>query len=501
MADAGAPPVGGKTFFGHPRGLATLFLTEFWERFSFYGMRALLALYLAAGLQDDRGPGLGFDVGSANAIFGAYVGLAYLTPMMGGWVADRVVGARRAVLYGGIIIAAGHYSMAVPADAAFWIGLLLVALGTGLLKPSVSALVGGLYGVDEDARRDAGFSIFYMGINLGAFLAPLVTGALSQEWGWHAGFGVAALGMTFGVIQFVAGRKYLGSIGDTAPMPADSQVIRRVALLGLGGLAGFVAVAWLWIAIRDYSTAEEQINVVVNLFSVVMLAIPVFYFAKLFRAPSLTTVEKSRVRAFLVIFCGAAVFWMIFEQTGGVLNLFAEQYVNLPTIGSWTMPASFLQSVNPMFIIIFAPIFGWIWVKLGDRAPSTIAKFAISLFGMALSYFILVVPGAMVDNGEKVSVYWLITVYLIFTWGELLLSPTGLSVTTRLAPASMESQLLALWFLAAGVGATVGGQAAKVMSGLPVAAYFGVLGGFTLVAAVVVSFLVPYVKRQMAGVH
>ncbi len=485
-----------RTFFGHPAGLSTLFFTEFWERFSYYGMRALLVLYLVAPPDGATppGPGLGLSTATASAIYGTYVALVYLFPLLGGWIADRLWGFRRAVLVGGIVIACGHYSMAVPTEATFWLGLLLIALGTGLLKPNISAMVGDLY-LDHDAKRDAGFSVFYMGINLGAFIAPLVTGYLMDSFGWHYAFGAAAIGMTIGVIQYVlGGRRTLVGIGLSAPNPANASEKRAFFAVVGGSVAAIVLVALL-----DAWLFGFEITDMVDILAIFILLVPVVYFVRMFRTPGLSGQQRSRLHAFLGLFIGAAIFWMIYDQAGSTLSVFAEQNTDL-TVGSFSIPVPWLQSINPIFIIIFAPIFAAIWARLGDRAPSTPLKFAWALLGIAISFLIMIVPALEAQGGAEAAVWWLVGVYLIQTWAELLLSPIGLSASTRLAPKGMEGQMLALWFLAVSVGDTIGAQILSRI-GNDYVRVFTTFGLIALGAAVIAFLFVPRLKKMMAGVH
>ncbi|MCB0917119.1 MAG: peptide MFS transporter [Actinobacteria bacterium] len=485
-----------KTFLGHPRGLATLFFTEMWERFSFYGMRALLVLYLVAapGAEGKPGPGLGFSTGDAAAVYGTYLALVYVSPIIGGWIADRIIGPRRAVLYGGIVIAAGHFSMAIPIDALFWVGLLLIAIGTGLLKPCISTMVGGLYEGDSRSQRDAGFAIFYMGINLGGFLAPLVVSLFSNGLGWHWGFACAGIGMVFGIVQYVLGSGNLTGIGEEAPNPAGREIRIRALVIGVIGLIALAIVIWIY----SQLTGGFSITKVSDVLGIIIVLVPVIYFIRLFRAKNITDVERSRVGAFLFLFVGAVAFWMIFEQAGSTMNVFAEDHTDTSVFG-WSMPAPFLQSINPAFIIIFSPIFAWLWMRLADRAPSTPVKFALGLFGIGLSFWIMVIPGMSADNGYTVTVWWLVLVYLIQTWSELVLSPVGLSATSRLAPRGMESQLMALWFLATSVGNVIGGQAARALVGFGFGPYFAIMGGVAIVVAIGFTACIPLIKRLMRG--
>ncbi len=484
-------------FFGQPRALSTLFFTEMWERFSYYGMRALLVLYLTAPLVSDTGygPGLELDKGSAIAIYGAYSGLVYLTPIAGGWVADRLLGARRTVLYGGIVIALGHYCMAAPLGASFWVGLLLIALGTGLLKPNISAMVGDLYG-ETDTRRDAGFSIFYMGINLGSFAAPLVTGWAAQQRGFHWGFAIAGIGMTLAVIQYVLGWKRLHGVGQTAPLPATPAERNRFLLLLLGVVVFIGLIAWILDLLGDASLFDR----VATAITIFILIVPFVYFFQLFRRQDYTPPERRHVRAFLWLFIGAASFWMVFEQSGSTLTLFAEDVTNM-SVGSWEMPVAWLQSANPLFIIIFAPIFAALWTKLADRAPRTSIKFGIALIGVGISVLILVIPmTGFQNNGTQAVLFWILGTYLLQTWAELLLSPTGLSATSKLAPAGASGQMLALWFVATSVGTSIGGQIGKFTADNPVNTFL-LSAAIPMAIGVVLLVFAKVVNRLMDPVH
>ncbi|HVK44137.1 MAG TPA: peptide MFS transporter [Micropruina sp.] len=489
-----AAPAQEKTFFGHPGGLSTLFFTEMWERFSYYGMRALLVLYMTAPMTGVN-PGLAIDDGVAKAIYGTYTGLVYLTPVAGGWVADRLIGGRRSVLYGGITIAVGHFLMAVDLQATFWIGLLVIALGTGLLKPNISGLVGKLY--DEgDTKRDAGFSLFYMGINIGSLLAPLVCGTLGQQFNWHWGFGAAGIGMAFGVIQYVLGRKGLKGVGDAPDNPASSADKRSAWIVGgvvLAIVGGLILVLVL--------IGQDMVSAVTNSVTIFILLVPLWYFRKILGHPDLNDTTRGHARAFIWVFLGAAFFWMIFEQAGSTLTLFADEVTNLTLATGFTVPASWLQSVNPLFIVIFAPVFSAVWLRWGDRAPRTSVKFAIALVIVGVSFLILIIPtNDFLATGNKASLMWLIVVYLLQTWGELLLSPNGLSATTKLAPNGNLGQYLALWFLATSVGTTVGGQIARLTSGNPVLS-FVVCGGMAVGFGVIMLVMSRSINKLMGHVH
>jgi POT family proton-dependent oligopeptide transporter len=427
---------------GHPRGLTTLFFTEVWERFSYYGMRAILMLYMVAPLTNG---GLGFETKKAAGIYGLYTGSVYLMSLPGGWIADRILGARRAVLFGGIIIASGHFTMAVPSLATFYLGLTLIVLGTGLLKPNVSALVGGLYST-EDTRRDAGFSIFYMGINLGAFISPLVCGYLGQRINWHLGFAAAGVGMTIGLIQYVAHRERLKHVGDK-PLTGDAR-----------------------------KNSEDS-------------------------AP-LTPDEIKRVVVIFVLFVFSTIFWMAFEQAGSSLNLFALELTRNSIFGI-AFPSSWLQSANGLLIIIFAPVFSFLWLKLKDRQPSSPAKFALGLFFACLG-FLVVAYASSLTSGGRVSPLWLILVYFLLTVGELCLSPVGLSTVTKLSPAKLVGLMLGVFFFSISLGNYSAGWVAGFFdagSGEALISLFLKVAMTTGVAAVILALMTPYIRKLMGGVH
>jgi proton-dependent oligopeptide transporter, POT family len=461
-----------RSFFGHPRGLSTLFFSEMWERFSYYGMRGFLVLYMTAPLALG---GMGLDTATAAAIYGTYTSMVYLMSLPGGWIADRVIGQRRAVLYGGILIAAGHFSLAVPAITFFYLGLLLVVLGTGLLKPNISVIVGQLYS-QQDIRRDAAFSIFYMGINLGAFLGPLVTGYLAQDagfraiitsWGfdpnssWHWGFGAAGVGMTLGLVQYVLGGRRLGSAG-LEPAPAESPAaaarIKQQATLGIGGGLALLVVLGVAIGTGMLPVTLQQVT---GAYGYLLLGVTVAFFAWLYSAGNWTPVERGRLYMIGVYFIAATLFWSVFEQAGSTLNIFADRSTNnvLPIKGEF--PSSWWQSVNAFLIFILAPVFAWLWVRLGSNQPATPTKFAIGLIGVGAG-FLYLAPGATIaEGGAKVGLSWLFMVYLLHTIGELCLSPVGLSSMTKLAPARIVSLMMGVWFLATSVGNFLGGMAAS----------------------------------------
>ncbi|MBW1601881.1 peptide MFS transporter [Streptomyces sp. JJ66] len=467
MTKDGARPSGEATFFGHPRGMATLFMTEMWERFSWYGMRAILVLYLIEGVLD--GP-LEDRKALAAAIYGVYNAVVYMTSMPGGWVADRLWGARKTVLVGGIIIACGHYVLAIPNDAVFFLGLALIAAGTGLLKPNISAMVGGLYEGQSSARRDAGFTLFYMAINIGALAAPLVVGTLGQKVNWHLGFGVAGVGMTLAVVQYVLGGRHLGEVGRVPANPASQEEKRRV--LGRAALWAGVAVAAL---VLDLVLGTFTIEHIVNALAVLGIVLPIGYFWMMFRSPKLSAADRPKIVAFVWFFVTAVLFWMIYDQSGSLLTIFADTKTDRG-IGGWEFPASWFQSVNPVYVIILAPVFAALWVRLArrEREPSTPVKFALAMLLIGGSFGLMGLAGAAAasSDGGRVTVFWLLGVYLVQTLGEMCLSPVGLSLSTKLAPKEFVSQVMGLWFLATATGNALNGWVTRLNGPLGDVAYY-----------------------------
>ena len=441
------------SFFGHPRGLSTLFFTELWERFSYYGIRPLLVLYMAAALADG---GMGMTRDQAAPIVGIYGASVYLASLPGGWVADRLLGLRRAIWYGGILIALGHGSIALSAVAgkpAFFLGLFLIVLGTGLLKPNISAIVGDLY-PEGGARRDAGFSIFYMGINVGALIAPLVTGYLGEDVGWHYGFGAAGVGMVIGLLWYrMTADKTLGDIGL---QPSGTPEERRKGVTYL--MVGFGVLALIVLGV--YALDLTPLTIAENM-SYVMATLAAVYFLYLFFLAGLDTGEKKRVAVIIVLFAFATIFWSAFEQAPTSLNLFAADYTDR-VIGGWEMPILWLQSANSFFVITLAPLFAALWVSLARRRGdlSSPAKFAMGLFFAAIGFAIMIYAARAVlagGTGFKVSPWWLVASYFFQTVGELCLSPVGLSSMTKLSPRRFTGQMMGVWFMAAAMGNLIAG--------------------------------------------
>lgn len=486
--------LGSRTFLGHPRGLSTLFFTEMWERFSYYGMRALLLLYMTAALTGDN-PGLQMDAGIAKAVYGTYVGLVYLTPIAGGWIADRLLGARRTVLYGGIVIACGHYLMAVPTEATFWLGLLTIAIGTGLLKPNISAMVGELYAT-EDTRRDAGFTLFYMGINLGSLLSPLVCGTLGERMSWHWGFGAAGVGMTIGLIQYVLGRKHLNGAGEHVEHPATAAA-KRHALAILAAVLTIGVVSFFALKLLG----QSNIGAITTALTIVILLVPIWYFRQILASTHDDTTARPRIRAFIWIFVAASLFWMIFEQAGSTLTEFADEVTDLAVTANFALPVSWMQTLNPLYVIVFGPVFSVMLLRLGDRAPRTSIKFAISLLVVGFSFLLLILPmREFVNSGAQAAVWWLVIVYLLQTWAELLLSPAGLSATTKLAPVGTAGIFMALWFLTSSVGTSAGGLIAGWTDDYPVGS-FAICGGMSIAFGLAMLMAAKNINALMGDVH
>jgi proton-dependent oligopeptide transporter, POT family len=479
-------------FFGHPRGLSTLFFTEMWERFSYYGMRALLILFMTAPV---TAGGLAFDTAVAGAIYGLYTSMVYMTSLPGGWIADRWIGQRRAVLYGGILIACGHFSMAVPMLATFYVGLTLIVVGTGLLKGNVGVIVGRLYG-QEDTRRDAGFSIFYMGINLGAFIAPLICGYLGQRISWHLGFAAAGFGMLIGLAQYAAGAKYLGDAGlypAAADTPAWSGPVRpRTAVWGsvaLVLLAVFAAAAYR----GALPVSATQVSDAAGYF---LLLLTIGFFGWLFFGGGWTSGERKRLYAIGVLFLASIVFWSEFEQAGSTLNLFGDRATRTSVLG-WTFPSSYYQSLQPLFIITFAAVFAWLWIRMGRYEPSSPAKFGVGLVFVGSGFAVLVVASTIAAGGVKVAPYWLVVTYLLHTFGELSLSPVGMSAVSKLAPARVTGLMMGLWYLGISVGNFIGGRLSSLYGSMPLPRLFGAIATVGIVAGLIVFALTPSIKRLM----
>ncbi|CAM3290550.1 MULTISPECIES: peptide MFS transporter [Streptomyces] len=480
---------GGKTFFGHPRGLATLFLTEMWERFSFYGLRALLVVYLVAGGPDageggagGQGGGLAMNLATATAIYSVYNAMVYLLTMPGGWFGDRLWGPRKTVAIGAGIIMLGHLTLALPGEGPFFIGLALVATGSGLLKANISKMVGDLYNGPDDPRRDGGFTVFYMGINAGSFVAPFIIGTVGQTYNWHLGFALAAVGMALGLIQFLLGSRHLDPRSSQIPSPLSAQ--EKSAMLRKSLLWLVVAVVFYGVVV---ATGTFTLNWAMVPLTVLGLIIPIGMLVRIKRDKELSRAEQGRMTGYIWFFAAAAIFWMIYDQGASTVQAFGDAKTSTSIMG-WHFPSTWFQSINPLFIILLAPVFASLWLALNRRGkePTTTGKFAFALVMTGASFFVFILPMSMASDGTKVSPLWLVLIFLMHTVAELCLSPVGLSVTTKLAPAKYASQLMGVWFLAVTAGdsitglLSIGGADLSTTGVVAVEAALAVLAGFAV---------------------
>ncbi|KHD46663.1 peptide MFS transporter [Streptococcus hongkongensis] len=480
-----------KTFFGHPRGLSTLFFTEMWERFSYYGMRAILLYYMYYSV---TAGGLGFDKATAASIMAIYGSLVYLSSVLGGYISDRILGSRKTVLYGGILIMLGHIALATPfGKTALFLSIGLIILGTGLLKPNVSDMVGSLYD-EKDLRRDAGFSIFVFGINLGAFIAPALVGYLGQEINFHLGFSLAAFGMFIGLIQYVRdGNKYLSASSlvpnDPLSDTEKSVLLKRTTL---------TLVAIILSLILLQVTGHLSIGLVINFFTLVAIIIPIYYFMTIIRSDKITSEERSHVYAYIPLFIASILFWSIEEQGSVILALFADEQTRLyfTFFGHHiNFPSSYFQSINPLFIMLYVPIFAWLWAKLGSKQPSSAKKFSYGLMASGLSFLWMMLPVIFFGTNAKVSPMWLIMSWAIVIVGEMLISPIGLSVTNKLAPKAFKAQMMSIWFLSNAAAQALNAQFVKFYTVHTEVAYFGIVGGITILFGILLLFYVPKIDK------
>jgi len=509
LSTQAAPAHSDGAFFGHPKGLSTLFFTEMWERFSYYGMRALLTLFMTAATTNvvtrpdgsiiENG-GLGLDVATAGAIYGMYTALVYILALPGGWVADNLWGQRKAVWVGGWIIALGHFTMAVPGNFTFFTGLVFIIFGTGLLKPNVSTVVGELY-PEGGARRDAGFSVFYMGINLGAFLGPLITGYLGEGFHWHWGFGAAGVGMVLGLIQYRLGAHHLGDAGllkSSDPPEVIAAKSRKFFGTFFGIVAGIVGFGYL-VSIGIIPLTLTQIATYLGYSVLVIVAL---YFVYIWTMGGHTAEENKQMGVIFWLFILIAIFWSGFEQAGTSLNIFARDLTDRDIMG-WMLPASWLQSVNAMFIIILAPLFGSLWVALERRNkdPSIPLKAGMGLLGLAMGFFVLAWGAANASPDHLVSPAWLVVTYFLHTVGELCISPIGLSAITKLSPVNRVGQMMGIWFVGAALGNLFAGLIGGSLENLEAAALFRTVAMIIGAAGIVALIAAPQVKKLMGNKH
>lgn len=440
-------------FLGHPRGLATLSGLEVWERFSFLGMQAILVLYFADTVANG---GLGMDPGTAASVSAAYGTMVYLVSVAGGWLADRILGSYRAVLWGGILIACGHYAMAVPTATMTWIGLGLISAGTGLLKPNVATMVGKLYRTDDD-RRDAGFALYYMAINIGAFAGPLVTGWLGEHQGWHWGFSAAAVGMTAGLIQYVLGRRHLAGRKHSAEYALAPDAMRRAVWWIVGGLLAFAALATL-AALVGWLTMGRF----VDLLTLVSVIAPIAYFVVMFRSPRVTREERGRLRPYVVLFLASVVFNFILFQAYSTMMLLASTNAESTILG-FDFPSSWYASALGAFEVALAPVVAALWSRMGHRQPHASNKIAIGVILGGLSFLLMVIPTSGHDgDAYRMAAWWIVGSYLLLGLGDVLLETSGMSATSKLAPRAFGSQTMALWFLSLALANGIQAQVVKV---------------------------------------
>lgn len=476
-----------KGFFGHPKGLFTLFFTEFWERFSYYGMRAILVYYMYYELSQG---GLGMDEGIALSIMSIYGSLVYMSGIIGGWLSDRIFGASRAVFYGGVLIMLGHIVLSIPGNIAlFFTSMVLIVIGTGLLKPNISSIVGELYS-EKDQRRDAGFSIFYMGINLGGFIAPLIVGTIGMDYNFHLGFSIAAVGMFIGLIVFMYTKKgHLGLAGSYVASPLSPTERKRVFRI-----FAICAVVLAILIIFTITSGLLTFDTFILTVGILGILIPTLYFIVMYRSKRTTEDERSRLIAYIPLFIAAIMFWAIQEQGSTILANYADKRTQLDFAGIHISPAWF-QSLNPLFIIILAPIFASFWIKLGSRQPSVPKKFALGLLFAGLSFLVILLPAYFGGDQALVNPLWLVLSYFIVVIGELCLSPVGLSATTKLAPAAFSAQTMSLWFLSNAAAQAINAQIVKFYTPETEMAYFGVIGG----AAILLGILLFMFSRKIQG--
>jgi len=504
------PPGSDRGFFGHPRGLSTLFFTEMWERFSFYGLRPLLVLFMSAAILDG---GFGFDRGEASAIVGIYAACVYLSSLPGGWIADKLLGLQRAILWGAILISAGHIAIGLSAfesagKVPFFLGLLLIVLGTGLLKPNISAIVGDLY-PEDSPKRDSGFSIFYMGINIGAFAGQLVTGFLGEIYGWHYGFGAAGVGMLAGLLVFAwKAKATLGNLGlepTKDPDPIKQKKTETTAKLFI--VISAVLIATVFILSATGLLILDPVAIGGYMVFVLMGLAFLFFVYVLFFA-GLSSLEMKKIVVVGVLFIFAAIFWSAFDQAPTSLNLFARDFTERDILG-FTVPATWFQSVNSAFIIILAPVFAALWTWLGSRKKdlSSPAKFSAGLILTSVGFVIMLIAANIIVDGNtagatiiKVSAWWLVWSYFFQTVGELCISPVGLSSMTKLSPKKFVGQVMGIWFLASALGNLIGGLVGgyvdpEKLDQMP--KLFMITASLLAVAGLVLAIFVKPIRRML----
>lgn len=476
-----------KTFFGQPRGLSTLFFTEMWERFSYYSMHAILLFYL---IDNARNGGLGMDTPTATSIVAIYGALIYMSSVIGGFVSDRILGAQRSVFWGGVLIAIGNFLLVLPLKfIGLYTSIIIIVLGTGFLKPNTSDMVGGLYS-KTDTRRDAGFNIYYMGINIGALLAPFIVGWIGQSYSYHLGFALSTIGMILGLIQYSLGRKkYLKTDGlkpgDPIKPAEKGKVLRQIVLILFLIIGGLILMA---------VTNTLNVNNIIFIITILGVLLPIIYFINIFRSPKITAKDRQNVLAYIVIFVASVFFWSIFEQIMTIFPLVAQQMTNLSILGLNIKPSQF-TGFNALFVLIYSPFIASIWTKMGDHQPSSTTKFTIGLLSSAFSFLILLVPISLYGIGAKFSAWWLILGIAIVEIGEVLLSPAGLSLTTKLAPKAFTAQMMSIWYLGDAAAQSFNAQLVKMYTVNNAPIYFGVMG----LIALGIAFVLFLMHKKIAN--
>lgn len=486
-------PIPDSGFFGQPRGLSTLFFTEFWERFSYYGMKAILAYYLYYSVTKG---GFGLDQSTALQIVSIYGALIYMSGIIGGWLADRVFGIRHSIFYGGILIMFGHILLALPNNfTILMIALLLLIIGTGLLKPNISTNVGMLYEKD-DPRVDGGFTLFYMSINLGSLLAPLLVGTLQVNFGFHAGFALAAIGMFLGLLTYVlTNKKNLGDLGLKPSDPLKDEEKKKFSIIAIV----VILVIALFITFT-LMTNTLSIGAFANFITFLGVILPTVLITKMIMSKKVTKKERSHLFAYIPLFLASVVFWMIQEQGATVLAAFADTKTELSVskltngLIDFNIPAAWFQSLNPVFIVLLAPLMSRLWIKLGKHNPSTVTKFTVGVLLAGAAYLVMIIP---LNTEGLIHPLWLVLSFLLVTVGELFVSPIGLSTTTKLAPTAFQSQMMSIWFLSNAMAQGLNAQMVKLYDLINTQQYFMYSGLIAVGVAVVLIVLGPKIRRVM----
>lgn len=479
-----------RTFFGHPRGLATLFFTEMWERFSYYGMRAILLYYIISSVKNG---GLGMNHSLGLAIVSIYSSMVYLSSILGGFISDRLIGAWKTVFVGGLLIMAGHIALALPfGSLVFYISIVLIVLGTGMLKPNISEMVGSLYSTN-DVRRDAGFSIFVFGINFGAFIAPVLVGQAAKLYNYHVGFLLAACGMAIGLIIYLIDSKK--NVSKEMYYPTDPLQPEDVKPLIAKLVYGLIAFVLIVILMHLYDSLN--LKTIILMLSLLAVFVPIIYFIMMLTSRKTSRKEKSRVKAFIPLFIAAVIFWVIEEQGAAVLALFAKEQTNLS--GFIDNPAWF-QSLNPMFIMLYTPLFAYMWVKLGKKQPKTPTKFGIGLLFAGASFLLMALPALIFGINQHFSPFWLIGSWGIVEVAELLIYPVGLSATTKLAPMAFKSQMMSMWFLSDATASAINSQIVQYYSINNQVFYFTTIGGIAIIGGICLLMLTKKINSDMQGI-